>query len=82
MGALKVEHGATHHLRNPHFELVIREKTVKKYRKIPNTRPGPINIFKNNVGGLYSGELIFGGLTFGGHFVFVYVYSRLENLLF
>ena len=37
-------------------------QNIIAYRKIPNVSPGLIEVFKNFLGGLYSGGLIFGGV--------------------
>ena len=39
----------------------LHRKYTNIYRKILNVSPGPIEVFKHFLGGLYSGGLIFGG---------------------
>ena len=58
-----------------------KNPSICKYHKISNISPGLIDIFKHILGSLYSQGLIFGGLIFGGHFVLVFAYSKLWNLL-
>ena len=48
------------------------------YRKIPNVSPGLIEVSKHFLASCIRGELIFGGLIFGGNFVFVSEYQDLK----
>ena len=48
----------------------------RTFRKILNIGPELIPIFKHILNGLYSE-----GIIFGGHFVLVYAYQRLQNIL-
>ena len=49
-----------------------------KYRKIPNIRPGLIEVRKHFLGGYIRGGLTYNRGLFGGHFVLVSEYQDLK----